>query len=143
MPIAANLVNLGFVGMFIGVMFKLIICSLFVLSALMMNNMFRMGIERKNFDFALLKVMGANRIFIIANILTGSLKYVALANIFAYPLAYLALQIVTTVFEDFFGYRYDITPTYDSIIGGLIIGVLVPIVSSVAPIWSVIRNDLA
>ena len=143
MPIAANLVNLGFVGMFIGVMFKLIICSLFVLSALMMNNMFRMGIERKNFDFALLKVMGANRIFIIANILTGSLKYVALANIFAYPLAYLALQIVTTVFEHFFGYRYDITPTYDSIIGGLIIGVLVPIVSSVAPIWSVIRNDLA
>lgn len=143
MPIAANLVNLGFVGMFIGVMFKLIICSLFVLSALMMNNMFRMGIERKNFDFALLKVMGANRIFIIANILTGSLKYVALANLFAYPLAYLALQIVTTVFEDFFGYHYDITPTYDSIIGGLIIGVLVPIVSSVAPIWSVIRNDLA
>lgn len=98
MPIAANLVNLGFLGMFIGVMFKLIICSLFVLSVLMMNNMFRMGIERKNFDFALLKVMGANRAFIIINILTGSLKYVALANFFAYPLAYIALQIVTSVF---------------------------------------------
>ncbi len=108
-----------------------------------MNNMFRMGIERKNFDFALLKVMGANRAFIIINILTGSLKYVALANFFAYPLAYIALQIVTSVFQDFFGYRYVITPTADSILGGLIIGVLVPIVSSIAPIWSVIRNDLA
>ena len=27
--------------------------------------------------------------------------------------------------------------------GGLFIGVLVPVVSAIAPIWSVIRNDLA
>ena len=44
MPIASNLVALGFIGMFIGVMFKLIIFSLFLLSAVMMNNMFRVGI---------------------------------------------------------------------------------------------------
>lgn len=98
MPIAGNLANLGFVGMFVGVMFKLIICSLFLLSVLMMDNMLRMGVERKNFDFALLKVMGANRVYIIVNILAGSLKYVAVANLVAYPLAYLGLQIVTSVF---------------------------------------------
>lgn len=143
MPIAGNLKNLGFIGMFIGVMFQLIICSLFLLSVLMMNNMFRMGVEKKNFDFALLKVMGANRAFIVANILAGSLKYVLLANLCAYPLAYIALKVVTSVFEDFFGYRYEITPTSDSIIGGLLIGVLVPIFSAIAPIWSVIKNDLA
>ncbi len=106
MPIASNLKNLGFIGMFIGVMFQLIICSLFLLSVLMMNNMFRMGVEKKNFDFALLKVMGAKKAFIIANILAGSLKYVLLANLCAYPLAYIALRAVTSVFEDFFGYRY-------------------------------------
>ena len=98
MPIASNLINLGYVGMFIGVMFKLIIFSLFLLSTLMMNNMFRMGVERKNFDFALLKVMGANRLFIVGNILAGALKYVAFANVIAYPLAYGALQIITSVF---------------------------------------------
>ncbi len=91
MPIAGNLINLGFVGMFIGVMLKLIICSLFILSALMMNNMFRMGVERRNFDFALLKVMGADRLFVIVNILFSAFKYVALANIIAFPLAYIAL----------------------------------------------------
>jgi ABC-type antimicrobial peptide transport system permease subunit len=143
MPIAANLVNLGFVGMFIGVMFKLIIFSLFLLSAIMMNNMFRVGVERKGFDFALLKVMGADRLFIITNILAGSLKFVALANIIAYPLAYFALQYITLVFQDFFGYRHEITPTGDAVLGGIFIGVLVPIISSIAPIWGVIRNDLA
>jgi len=98
MPIATNLVALGFVGMFIGVMFKLIIFSLFLLSAIMMNNMLRVGVERKGFDFALLKVMGADRAFIVTNILASSLKFVVFSNFLAYPLAYLALQAITSVF---------------------------------------------
>ena len=143
MPIASNLVALGFIGMFIGVMFKLIIFSLFLLSAVMMNNMFRVGIERKGFDFALLKVMGADRSFVVTNILAGALRFVVFANIIAYPLAYLALQGITSVFEDFFGYRHEITPTFQSVLGGLFIGVLVPIISAITPIWGVINNDLA
>jgi hypothetical protein len=95
MPIASNLINLGYVGMFIGVMLKLIIVSLFMLSVIMMNNMLLMGVERKNFDFALLKVMGADRLFIVINLLSSSLKYVLFANFIAYPLAYLVLQTVT------------------------------------------------
>jgi len=106
MPIATNLVVLGYVGMFVGVMLKLIIVSLFILSVIMMNNMLLMGVERKNFDFALLKVMGADRVFIVVNLLMSSLKYVAFANIIAYPLAYFTLDQITLVFESFFGYRH-------------------------------------
>ena len=91
MPIASNLINLGYVGMFIGVMLKLIIVSFFMLSVIMMNNMLLMGVERKNFDFSLLKVMGANRLFIVFNLLSSSLKYVLFANFIAYPLTYLVL----------------------------------------------------
>ena len=87
--------------------------------------------------------MGANRLFVVVNILFSSLKYVGLANIIAYPLSYFALEGVTSVFEDFFGYRHEITPTSDAILAGLIIGVLVPIVASITPIWGVINNDLA
>ena len=41
------------------------------------------------------------------------------------------------------GYYYDITPSFEAIVGGVIIGVLVPIVGSITPIWDVIKNDLA
>ena len=111
MPIATNLVLLGFVGLFIGVMFKLIIFSLFLLSTIMMNNMFLVGVERKGFDFALLKLMGADQLFVVVNVLASALKYVVLANLIAYPLAYLALQQITDIFQDFFGYRHEISPT--------------------------------
>lgn len=128
--------------MFIGVILKLVITSLFVLSILMMNNMMLMGTDRKGFDFALLKTMGASRVFVIFNLLFSSFKYVLLSNFIAFPFAYLALNFVSRIFEFFFGYTYEVTPTIGSILGGLFIGVLVPIISSIAPIWSIIKNDL-
>jgi hypothetical protein len=89
-----------------------------------------------------MKMMGANKFFIIINLLSNSLKYVFFSNAIAYPLAYLTLEIVTDVFETFFGYKHPITPTSYSIFGGIVIGVMVPIISSIAPIWGVVKNDL-
>lgn len=99
---------MSYFGMFIGVILKLIIVSLFTLSILMMNNMLNVGIERKNFDFAVLKTMGAHRNFVIINILIDSIKYVLIANIIAYPFAYLCMAFVSNIFITFFGYYYDV-----------------------------------
>ena len=42
--------------------------------------------------------MGAERSFIVGNILAGALKYLAFSNIVAYPLALIALKLLTNVF---------------------------------------------
>ena len=99
MPIASNLIILGYFGMFIGVVLKLIIVSLFILSAIMMNNMLTMGVETKQFDMSLFKTMGANRLFLIIYILIDSLKYVLISNFIAFPFAYMILRAMTDVFE--------------------------------------------
>ena len=142
-PIAENLVDMSYFGMFIGVILKLVIISLFVLSVLIMNNMLLMGIDRKSFDFALLKTMGANRLFIVFSLLSSSMRYVLAANFLAFPFAYLALSGVSGLFEEFFGYSYTVEPTFSAVLGGLFIGVLVPIISSIVPIWGIIKDDLA
>ncbi len=98
MPIASNLIVMGYFGMFIGVVLKLIIVSLFILSAIMMNNMLTMGVETKQFDMALFKTMGANKIFLGIYILINSLKYVLISNVIAFPFAYLILRAMTGVF---------------------------------------------
>lgn len=105
-PIATNLTEMSYFGMFIGVILKLIIISLFVLSVLMMNNMMLMGTDRKSFDFALLKTMGANKLFVIFNLIFSSTKYVFISNILAFPFAYLTLNFVSGFFVMFFGYSY-------------------------------------
>ena len=129
--------------MIIGIILKLIILSLFILSVMMMNNMLNVGIERKGFEFALLKTMGAGRVFIILNLFIDSMKYVLVSNIIAFPFAYFALWGASGIFQDFFGYAYKVTPNFFSIMGGFFIGVLVPLISSIMPIWSVIKDDLA
>ena len=106
MPIASNLIVMGYFGMFIGVILKLIIFSLFILSAIMMNNMLTMGVETKRFDMALFKTMGANKVFILVYILVNSLKYVLISNFIAFPFAYFILRMMTEIFETFFGYKY-------------------------------------
>lgn len=128
--------------MFIGVILKLIIVSLFVLSILMMNNMMLMGTDQKGFDFALVKTMGASRFFVIFNLLFSSFKYVFISNIIAFPFAYITLSFISNLFVYFFGYSYDVTPTFGAVLGGAFIGILVPIMSSLSPIWGIINNDL-
>lgn len=108
MPIAANLLDMSYFGMFIGVILKLIVVTLFVLSVLMMNNMLEVGVERKSFDLAVLKTMGANRLFVVVSLLADSMKYVLLANVIAFPFAYICLYALSALFEDFFGYQYQV-----------------------------------
>ncbi len=142
MPIASNIIILGYFGMFIGVVLKLIIASLFILSAIMMNNMLTMGVETKQFDMALFKTMGANKVFIVIYIMINSLKYVLISNFIAFPFAYFILRMMTDLFESFFGYKYEIYPTFGSILGGLLIGILVPIISSLSPMRDILNNNL-
>ncbi len=98
MPIASNLIVMGYFGMFIGVVLKLVIVSLFILSAIMMNNMLTMGVETKQFDMALFKTIGANKLFLVIYILIDSLKYVLISNLIAFPFAYFILRMTTSVF---------------------------------------------
>lgn len=84
--------------MFIGVILKLVIVSLFVLSVLMMNNMMLMGTERKSFDFALLKTMGADKKFVVANLILASTRHVVISNVIAFPFAYFVLKLVSGMF---------------------------------------------
>ncbi len=96
MPIAVSLVPLGYFGLFIGLILKLIISTLFLLSIMMMNNTLLMGVERRGFDFALMKTLGASVSFVAWNILADSLGLVFIANVVAYPFAYFFLGSVSS-----------------------------------------------
>lgn len=98
MPIASNLIVMSYFGMFIGVILKLIIVSLFMVSSIMMNNMLTMTVNQRQFEMAVYKTIGANRFFVILVVLIDSLKYVIVANVIAFPFAYVILTFTTDLF---------------------------------------------
>ena len=120
--------------MFIGVILKLIVFSLFCLSVLMMYNMMMIGVESRNFDFGMLRTVGMNRRSLMLAVLVDSLKYVAVANLLGFPVSYGTLKLVSGIFTKFFGFEYVLTPTFDAVAIAVVVGFLVPVVASFVPI---------
>lgn len=80
--------------MFIGVMLKAIIASLFIMSVLMLDSTLQTGLNKQKADIAILKVIGASRLHVAGHILGGAVRQVLMANLIAYPLAYLTFSSI-------------------------------------------------
>jgi ABC-type antimicrobial peptide transport system permease subunit len=134
MPILYQMARMSYFGMFIGVILKLIVFSLFCLSVLMMYNMMMIGVETRNFDFGMLRTVGMNKKSLMLTVLVDSLKYVLVANLVAFPVSFWTLKLTSGIFTKFFGFDYVLTPTFDAIAIASVIGFLVPLVASFVPI---------
>jgi ABC-type antimicrobial peptide transport system permease subunit len=60
---------MSLLGLFIGVVFKFIVFGLFVLSVLMMYNMFMIGVESNNYSFGILRTIGMKRVAVVSTVL--------------------------------------------------------------------------
>jgi ABC-type antimicrobial peptide transport system permease subunit len=69
MPILYFLKDMSLLGLFIGVVFKFIVFGLFVLSVLMMYNMFMIGVESNNYSFGILRTIGMKRVAVVSTVL--------------------------------------------------------------------------
>jgi ABC-type antimicrobial peptide transport system permease subunit len=61
---------MSLLGLFIGVVFKFIMFGLFVLSVLMMYNMFMIGVESNNYCFGILRTIGMKRVAVVSTVLS-------------------------------------------------------------------------
>lgn len=132
MPILYQMARMSYFGMFISVILKLIVFSVFCLSMLMMYNM--IGVETRNFDFGMLRAVGINKKSLMLIVLVDSLNYVVVANIVAFPVSFWTLKLTTAIFTKFFGFDYVLAPTFDAIAIVSVIGFLVPIIAPLVPI---------
>lgn len=104
MPILYLMSKMSYFGMFIGVILKLIVFSLFCLSVLMMYNMMMIGVETRNFDFGMLRTVGLKKRVLMVAVLVDSLRYVVVANLLAFPVSIMTLRVTSTIFTKFFGF---------------------------------------
>jgi ABC-type antimicrobial peptide transport system permease subunit len=143
MPIMGELEFLQYFGLFIGVMLKAIIASLFLLSTLMLDSTLTLSVDRQRTDLAVLKVIGASRTHVASHVLAGAVRQVVYANLLAYPFLYAAFAVMEPAVQQITGSRMAVGFSIEACGAGVVIGLLVPLVSSISPIRSIISNDLA
>jgi predicted lysophospholipase L1 biosynthesis ABC-type transport system permease subunit len=142
MPILVQLQTLQYFGMFIGVMLKAIIASLFLLSVLMLDSTLQAGLDKQKTDMAILKVIGANRLHVAGHVLGGAVRQVLMANLIAYPLAYLTFNSIETTAIELIGHKIELIFTLEACASAAFIGLLVPIIASLTPIKGLIDSGL-
>jgi len=90
--------------------------------------------EQKTFEYGILRLLGSTKKGIICLILTESLFFIVPAIIIGFIFSVIALFFISKSFKENLNLEFPIYPPLESAIEALIIGSLIPLVSSLIPI---------
>jgi len=120
--------------MFLGIILNIIIAILFGLSLLLLYNLLLISIETKNFEIAVFRTLGLNKIGVVSLILIQSLSYVIPAVILGLLCSFLGLYGINSALNSAIAVQISIYPTPNAILMALVVGTIIPLISSIIPI---------
>ena len=129
--------------LFLGLIFDIIILLFIIVSILLIYSLLMISVETKTFEIGVMRMIGLSKNGLIFMVLIQSLLFVIPGIIFAFGLSFVALKgVYKFLFSEQLGIRVEPTPDRFAILQSLILGILIPILSSILPIQSVLSKNL-
>ena len=129
--------------LFLGLIFDIIVLLFVVLSVLLIYSLLMISVETKTFEFGVMRMVGLSKSGIISMILLQSFLFVLPSVIAGFALTFPTLgQIYKLLFTKDMGISSKPVPTSFAIIQALIIGLVIPLLSSIVPIQSALSKNL-
>lgn len=142
MPILGYMYGIRFMGLFLGLILNMIITVLTLLSIVLIYSLLMINVETKKFEMGVLRMLGVKRVGIIQLVLMQSLTYGipgTIAGIIAGVLGYLGISyLLSAIFQT----QIRKLATDASVIQGLVLGLVIPVLSSILPIFSALSYNL-
>ncbi|EGR31920.1 hypothetical protein IMG5_099480 [Ichthyophthirius multifiliis] len=142
MPILKELSYQSQASMFLGIILNLIVFVLFMLSVMLLYNLLLVSIETKNFEFGVLRVLGLNKFGVVCLIIFQSLFYVIPAVISGLLISIILLEIISKQLYQVLNLEISNTPTGNAFVLSLLLGIAIPLVSSIIPIREALKQTL-
>mmetsp|Transcript_5162 Transcript_5162/g.7940 ORF Transcript_5162/g.7940 Transcript_5162/m.7940 type:complete len:179 (+) Transcript_5162:1277-1813(+) len=121
--------------LFLGLIFDIIILLFVILSILLIYSLLMISVESKTFEFGVMRMVGLSKTGIITMIMLQSFLFVAPSLFFGFVLSFPTLDwIYGLIFTEDMLTGTKPLPSEFAIIQALIIGIVIPICSSVVPI---------
>ena len=140
MPILSQMQTYSQATLMMGIIFDVVVLLFIVLSVLLIYSLLMISVESKTFEFGVMRMMGLSNTGIITMIVMQGFMFVIPSVIAGFILSAPSLQYVydNLLSNDL---ELDLTPvpSPSAIMQALIIGTVIPIVSSVAPIQSAMK----
>ena len=118
----------------VNLIFNLVKTLLIIISVLIIYALLMLSIESKNFEIAVIRMVGLQKGGIIGLVVCQSFLYVLPAMAAAFVVCVFCLSKASVFFEDQYKIKIDKIPSFDSAIQGIFIGTVIPLMSSILPI---------
>ena len=142
LPVLGELFPLRFSSMFLGVILNMILFILFLLSVILLYSLLLVSVETKTFDMGVVRVLGLNKVGVIIMILLQSLSYVVPGIILGLVFSLPALAYAGKALNNAIGVQIPIYPTAYAAGFAVLLGLLIPLVSSYVPIREALKQNL-
>jgi ABC-type antimicrobial peptide transport system permease subunit len=129
--------------LFLGLIFDIIVLLFVILSILLIYSLLMVSVETKTFEFGVMRMVGLDKRGIIQMIIIQSFMFVIPSVVAGFAMCFPTLKIIDTyVFTDDMGVQKSDLPSTYAVVQALMIGLVIPLVSSIAPIKNALSKNL-
>mmetsp|Transcript_25554 Transcript_25554/g.4262 ORF Transcript_25554/g.4262 Transcript_25554/m.4262 type:complete len:137 (-) Transcript_25554:1581-1991(-) len=121
----------------------MILFVLFLLSTILIYSLLMMSIETKTYQLGVFRVLGLSKIGMVFLILFQSFLFVIPAIIIGILISFAINDFISGLFESNIGVGFDPAPTPNAIGNAILIGFLIPLISSLHPVYNVMKSELS
>lgn len=129
--------------MFLGLVFDIIILLFVIISIFLIYSLLMISIETKTFEIGVMRMVGLDKSGLIFMIGLQATLFVLpsliLGFAFSFPILYFLYQFL---FSSEMGISFDPVPSWFATLQALFIGLVIPFVSSIAPVQSALSKNL-
>ena len=142
LPILQGLTHLKFIGMFLGIVLNIIVVVLFILSTVLIYNLLMVTVETKTFEFGTIRLLGLTKIGVAQLIFIQALSFVIPGVILGLGSSIPLLMYAGGKLENALQTKVSTMPTGSALAVSLIVGILIPLISSYYPMKKALGKDL-
>jgi ABC-type lipoprotein release transport system permease subunit len=127
----------------IGIVFDIMLIIFIIVSCMLVYSLLLMSVETKTFDFAVMRLIGLTSKGFIALIITQAFFFVIPSVILAFGLAVPAIKEISNfIFSAEMAANHTYFPSAVACVRALVIGILIPLFSSIVPIRRALSKNL-
>lgn len=129
--------------LFLGLIFNIIIMLFIILSVLLIYSLLMISVETKTFEFGVMRMVGLSKSGIINMIVLQSFMFVLPSVFGGFLLSFPGLYgLFAAVFSADMGVDTRPLPSTYAVYQALFVGIIIPLLSSIAPIQSALKKNL-
>ena len=143
MPLLIQLQAFNFAILFLGLIFRIVITLFIAISILLIYSLLQVNVESRTYEIGVKRMMGLQKTTLIVDIISQTFLFVIPGIVVAFLLSFPCLRLIFFyAFEDTMELKMSSEPTIYAIMNALIIGIFIPLVSSLIPIKEAMKKNL-